>query len=462
MPLLAEQCDVLESAAALELRGRVTQLRGLAVRLEGMPAPLGSLVAIHSRRGRGPVVDAEIVGFDRSEAIAIPLGDVAGVSPGDRVVAQEFAPTVRVGPSLLGRVLDGRGRPIDGLGPLRDAHPRTLSRKAIDPLGRPSIDRPLGVGVRAVDTMTPLGRGQRVGVFAAPGVGKSTLLGQMAKATQADVSVIALVGERGREVRDFVDHVLGPDGLARSVVVASTGDEPAPLRVRAALVATAVAEHFRDQGLDVLLIMDSVTRYCQALRQVALAAGEPPATRGYPASVFGRLPELLERAGRTERGSITGLYSVLVEGDDMDEPVSDACRGVLDGHILLDRKLAERGHFPAIDVLGSVSRVDDEVMSVDHRRARDIVAPVVAAFRDVEDLVNVGAYAAGSNPDFDLAIAVKPAIDKLLKQGRGDSPSSFQTHAAQLAALAGHIEQARQAIAQMRLGAQPAGPTGPT
>ncbi|MEM6749875.1 MAG: EscN/YscN/HrcN family type III secretion system ATPase, partial [Planctomycetota bacterium] len=259
----------------------------------------------------------------------------------------------------------------------------------------------------------------------------------------------------------FVDHVLGAEGLSRSVVVASTGDDPAPLRVRAANIACAAAEHFRDQGLDVLLIMDSVTRYCQALRQVALAAGEPPATRGYPASVFGKLPELLERAGRTEQGSITGLYSVLVEGDDLDEPVSDACRGVLDGHIVLDRKLAERGHFPAIDVLGSVSRVDHEVMSVDHRRARDAVGPVLAAYRDVEDLVNVGAYAAGSNPEFDLAIAVKPAIDKLLRQGRGENAGTFQTHVAQLAALAGHVEQARQTLAQMRLGAEPAGPTGP-
>ncbi|MEM6750884.1 MAG: FliI/YscN family ATPase, partial [Planctomycetota bacterium] len=436
MPLLAEQCEVLDAAAALELRGRVTQLRGLAVRIEGVPAPLGSLVHIHAGRGRGHVAEAEIVGFDRSEAIAIPLTEIAGVSPGDTAVVQEFAPTVRVGPSLLGRVIDGRGRPIDGLGPLRDAHPRALQRKPIDPLSRPSIDRPLGVGVRAIDAMTPLGRGQRVGVFAAPGVGKSTLLGQMAKHTQADVSVVALVGERGREVRDFVDHVLGAEGLSRSVVVASTGDDPAPLRVRAANIACAAAEHFRDQGLDVLLIMDSVTRYCQALRQVALAAGEPPATRGYPASVFGKLPELLERAGRTGQGSITGLYSVLVEGDDLDEPVSDACRGVLDGHIVLDRKLAERGHFPAIDVLASVSRVDHEVMSVDHRRARDAVGPVLAAYRDVEDLVNVGAYAAGSNPEFDLAIAVKPAIDKLLRQGRGENAGTFQTHVAQLAALA--------------------------
>ncbi|HEX7010488.1 MAG TPA: FliI/YscN family ATPase [Phycisphaeraceae bacterium] len=473
MSLLAQAVEVLDRTAALELRGTVTQLRGLAVHVADLPVPVGAMVRIEpravaigvdsprlapsadaNRAAAGSLSDAnaslygEVVGFAGQETIVMPLGPVTGISQGDRVTALEHAPYVRVGRSLLGRVIDGLGRPIDGAGPLTETVHRPLYPDPVDPLDRPLIREPLATGVRAVDAMVSIGRGQRMGVFAAPGVGKSTLLGMMARHTAADVSVVALVGERGREVRDFIDNNLGPEGLKRSVVVCATGDEPALLRIRAALVATTVAEYFRDQGLDVLLVMDSVTRFCQAQRQVGLAAGEPPATRGYPPSVFSLLPGLLERSGRTSRGSITGLYAVLVEGDDMNEPVADACRGVLDGHLVLSRALAEQGHFPAVDVLASISRVADDVTSREHQAARREVIKVLAAYRRVEDLLNIGAYASGSNPDFDLAIACKPAVDQLLQQGRHEvrGAADFSKTQAQLLALAQQIQQTRQQL----------------
>ncbi len=460
MPVLAEQIEMLDRCAPLELRGVVSEVRGLALRVDDLPAPVGAMVRIASHRDRGSVVDGEVVGFADHQTVVMPLGSTAGIRPGDRVVATDHTAYVRVGESLLGRVLNGMGRPIDGRGALTDTVTRELVPESIDPLDRPLIDEPLATGVRAVDAMVSLGRGQRVGVFAAPGMGKSTLLGMMAKQTAADVSVIALVGERGREVRDFIDVTLGPEGLARSVVVAATGDEPALLRIRCAQVATAIAEHFRDSGLDVLLIMDSVTRFCQAQRQVGLASGEPPATKGYPPSVFAMLPRLLERSGRTGRGSITGLYSVLVEGDDMTEPIADACRGVLDGHIQLSASLAEAGHYPAIDVLSSISRCADSVTHVDHQQARREVVKLVASYRQVEDLLNIGAYAPGSNPDFDLAIACKPAIDQLLQQGRNEHEGAgdFQRTKAQLMALVEHIRDAQQ---QLGGAAKPAAPVMP-
>lgn len=390
MTVLAEQTEMLGAAAALELRGTVSELRGLAVSVADLPVPIGAHVRIINPGDEDRAVDGEVIGFDQEQTLVMPLGETAGIRRGDTVIAGQHAQTVRVGDALLGRVLDGMGRPIDAQGPLLDTVTRPLNPEPVDALDRPLIDEPLATGVRAVDAFTSVGRGQRLGVFASPGVGKSTLLGMMAKHTAADVTVIALVGERGREVRDFIDKTLGPEGLARSVVVCATGDEPALLRIRCAMVAASIAEYFRDSGLDVLLIMDSVTRFCQAQRQVGLAAGEPPATKGYPPSVFAMLPRLLERSGRTSRGSITGLYSVLVEGDDINEPISDACRGILDGHIALSRDLAEQGHYPAIDILGSISRVADDVIAADHQTARRDVVKLIAAYRRVEDLLNIG------------------------------------------------------------------------
>ncbi|MFW5699165.1 MAG: FliI/YscN family ATPase [Planctomycetota bacterium] len=403
-------------------------------------------------------MDGEVVGFEGDETVVMPLGPTDGIRRGDRVVALQHQQFVRVGESLLGRVLNGMGRPIDGQGPLSDTTLRPLHASILDPLDRPLIDEPLATGVRAIDAMMSVGRGQRMGVFAGPGTGKSTLLGMMARHTAADITVVALVGERGREVKDFIDNILGPEGRGRSVVVCATGDEPALVRIRCAMVATTIAEHFRDSGLDVLLIMDSVTRFCQAQRQVGLAAGEPPATRGYPPSVFSMLPRLLERSGRTSRGSITGFYSILIEGDDMTEPVADACRGILDGHVLLSRKLGEQGHWPAIDVLGSVSRVANEVTTLEHQTARRQALKLLSAYHEVEDLLNIGAYAPGSNPDFDLAIACKPAIDQLLQQGRHEEHvRDFKRTRAQLTALVAHIDQARKDLA----GSQRAGAAGP-
>ncbi|MEM9253745.1 MAG: FliI/YscN family ATPase, partial [Planctomycetota bacterium] len=340
--MLEAQIGLLEEANTLELRGAVTEVSGLALRVAGLPAAVGTTVRIEptadviAARG-GPVagIMGEVVGFTGSRAVVMPFDEMTGVRAGDRVIAEQPAACVGVGDGLIGRVIDAMGRPVDGRGPIDELSPRRLDPTPVGAMQRPPIDAPLGTGVRAIDALLPVGRGQRLGVFSGPGVGKSTLLGTMARQTSADVSVIALVGERGREVREFVERTLGPEGLARSVVVVATGDESPLRRVRCAMSATTIAEHFRDAGLDVLLIMDSVTRYAQARRQAGLAGGEPPATRGYPPSVFAALPRLLERSGRTEHGSITGFYSVLVEGDDLDDPVSDACRGILDGHVVL-------------------------------------------------------------------------------------------------------------------------------
>jgi flagellum-specific ATP synthase len=450
MSLFSPQMAMLDRATAPELRGTVTQVRGLAVRVTDLPVPVGSLVRVHTQRGQGPPVEGEVVGLDEHDVIVMPLAATGGISRGDQVVAVQQDQSVQVGPGLLGRVVDGMGRPMDGRGSIGDRVPRPLHPDPLDPLQREPIEEPLATGVRAVDAMLSIGRGQRIGAFAMPGVGKSTLLGTMAKHTAADISVIALVGERGREVREFIDNTLGEEGLKRSVVVCATGDEPALLRVRAAMVATSIAEYFRDEGNDVLLIMDSITRFCQAQRQIGLTAGEPPATRGYPPSVFAMLPTLLERSGRTQHGSITGLYSVLVEGGDMDEPISDACRGVLDGHVQLSRQLAEKGHYPAIDVLSSISRAADDVTDRQQQAARRDVIKCLSDYQQVEDLVNIGAYASGSNPDYDVAIACKQAIDQLLQQGRQETQSlaDFQRTRAQLLALKSHIEQTRSQIGQ--------------
>ncbi len=453
--MLSQATELIDGAAALELRGTVTQVRGLAVHVADLAAPVGATVRIISRQGAGRLSEApgmlgEVVGFGDERAIIMPWGSTGGVARGDRVIVDDFAQRVRVGEALLGRVLDGRGEPIDGGGPLEETTLRPLTPPGIDALSRPPIREPLATGVRAIDALLTLGRGQRIGIFAPPGLGKSTLLGMMARHTAADVSVIALVGERGREVRDFIENNLGPEGLARSVVVCATGDEPALLRIRAALAATTIAEYFRDQGKDVMLLMDSVTRFCQAQRQVGLAAGEPPATKGYPPSVFASLPILLERSGRTQRGSITGLYAVLVEGDDLSEPIADAARGVLDGHIQLSRALAGRGHWPAIDVSSSISRLAVEVTDAEQQAAQRQVLRLISDYAQVEDLLTINAYARGARPEIDLAIDCRKEIEAFLQQGRLEvkGQAGFEQARGQLMALMQGIESRRLKLAQ--------------
>jgi flagellum-specific ATP synthase len=438
MSLYAETARMLTSLQTMQLTGSVAQVQGLTLRVTDLALPIGAMVRITAAAGDIP---GEVVGFDHEQAVVMPLGDTVGIRRGDRVISTSAAPLAEVSPDMLGRVVDGLGRPVDGKGPLREILHRPLRPAPIAAMERVPIDQPLGTGVRAIDTLLTAGRGQRLGIFAGPGIGKSTLLGMMCKNTDADVSVVALIGERGREVQEFLAHSLGERGMERTVIVTATGDEPALMRIRAALLATSIAEFYRDQGADVLLLMDSVTRFAQALRQVGLAAGEPPATRGYTPSVFAALPSLLERSGRTTAGSITGFYTILVEGDDLTEPISDACRGILDGHIVLSRDIANKGHWPAIDVLHSISRVARQVTDRPHDAARSQVLRLVSAYREVEDLVNIGAYASGANPDFDLAIELKPAIDLLLRQSSEDA-ANFDTSRKQLMALAAQINQA--------------------
>jgi FliI/YscN family ATPase len=423
----ANAFECVRRAQPLKVSGRVAALRGLTVLIDELPAPSGSLVRFTrsqdvSQPG-GPLF-GEVVGFSRDQAIVMVLGQTTGISPGDEVVWEQTSQTAPVGLSLLGRVVDGLGRPIDGKGPAHDRMHLPINPEPIAPLKRRPIRQALRTGLRVIDLMTPLGRGQRLGIFAGPGVGKSTLLGSIAQRTEADVNVIALIGERGREVQDFIAHSLGPKGLGRSVVVVATGDESPLLRMRAAKLACTAAEFFRDRGLDVLLMMDSVTRFAHAQRQVGLSVGEPPATKGYTPSVFAQLALLLERAGaiqvQGDKGSITGLYTILVEGDDMTEPIADAARGILDGHVILSRKLAHKGQFPAVDVLDSVSSVADDVITPEHSAARRQLCRMMAIYKDVEDLVQIGAYAKGSNPEADVAIEANRLIVDLLRQSKDD------------------------------------------
>ncbi|MBX3424335.1 MAG: FliI/YscN family ATPase [Pirellulales bacterium] len=404
----------LDSALVAGLTGSVAQTVGLTVAVAGMPAPVGAQVQI--ARQDGGAIDAEVVGFRDEHTLVMPLGELDGVRRGAPVKLVRTTRTIKIGPGLLGRVIDARGRCIDGRPQpmLRERFP--LVREVVLATERPRIDAPLATGVKAIDGLLTCGQGQRLGIFAGSGVGKSVLMGMMARNTQADVAVIALIGERGRELNEFIQRDLGPEGLARSVVVVATSNEPALLRVQAAYAATAVAEYFRDAGKNVLLIMDSVTRFALAQREIGLSAGEPPTTRGFPPSTFAMLPRLVERAGRTVRGSITGFYSVLVEGDDENEPIADTVRGLLDGHIWLSRRLAQRGHFPAIDVLKSISRLFHDLSSPEQRRAAQTLRELLAVYAENEDLVTIGAYRKGANPKLDLAIEHRDAIHALLRQ----------------------------------------------
>ncbi|TVQ31286.1 MAG: FliI/YscN family ATPase [Phycisphaeraceae bacterium] len=435
----------------MRLEGTIASLKGLTQLVDDLPAPVGTLVTV--RCADGSRRTGEIVGFDGARAIVMTLGQTSGVRTGDSVVAERTAPTTPVGHRMLGRVLNGMGEPIDDRGPIHETIAAPLMPAPLSAMKRRRITQPLPTGVRCIDMMTTIGRGQRIGVFSGPGVGKSTLLGSIARNTEAEVNVIALVGERGREVRDFIEESLGPEGLARSVVVVATSDESPLLRIRAVMAACTIAEHFRDQGRDVMLLMDSVTRFAQAQRQVGLAVGEPPATKGYTPSVFALLPLLLERAGAVEgSGSITGIYTILVEGDDLTEPISDACRGVLDGHIVLTRELARRGHFPAIDALDSISRVAGDICDAQHITARSMLLQLLSAHREVEDLLDIGAYAHGSNPQADVAIALKPRIDELLRQAPHER-EAYEESKRKLLTLAVEAGSMIQGATQRRPGA---------
>ncbi len=413
---LVAQLDTIMPTA---LTGSVVQTVGMTAAVAGLPAPVGALVEIE-RQAKSPL-PAEVVGFRDEFTIVYPLGDLAGVRRNSRVRLVATSRAIRVGPKLLGRVVDAHGHCLDpGATPaLPDRIP--LDNQAPRAVDRPPIDTPLSTGIRAIDGLLTCGQGQRVGIFSGSGVGKSVLLGMMARHTSADVNVIALVGERGREVNEFLQRDLGPEGLARSVVVVATSDQPALLRVQSAMTATAIAEYFRDQGKNVLLLMDSVTRFATAQREIGLAAGEPPTTRGYPPSVFAMLPKLVERAGRARRGSITAFYSVLVEGDDTNEPVSDTVRGLLDGHVVLSRSLATVGHYPAIDVLESISRLIQELLPADQLEAVKTVRRLLGAYRENEDLISIGAYRQGSNPAVDAAIALREVINRYLQQNTSES-----------------------------------------
>jgi flagellum-specific ATP synthase len=424
------------AAAAAQPRrlGVVTELLGLHLLVKGVDAAVGDVVEVLPGRDGTTPVFAEVAASGANGLVCLPMAATTGLRTGMHVRSTGGPLSIPVGPQLLGRVIDGLGRPIDGGPPLTDLPHVSVDNQAPAPLSRARITKQVGLGVRALDSLVPCGRGQRVAIMAGSGVGKSTLLSMIARGTDASMSVIALVGERGREVREFIENDLGPEGLARSVVVVATSDAPPVERLRAAFVATRVAEHFRDTGEDVVLMMDSLTRVAMAQREVGLSAGEPPATRGYPPSVFALLPRLLERAGNAEVGSITGLYTVLVEGDDLQDPIGDTVRSILDGHVVLTRRLATAGHFPSIDVLESISRVSNAVTGPEQRGAATRLRRLLAAHRDVKELVEIGAYAAGSDADADAALALMPRINEFLRQDV-DAPSALDGTWAELQEL---------------------------
>ncbi|HEY8391175.1 MAG TPA: flagellar protein export ATPase FliI [Capillibacterium sp.] len=415
----------LATLEPLTRSGQVEKVVGLTIEAEGPPTFVGETCYFKTLSGKE--VLGEVVGFRDGKVLLLPLGEMEGIGPGAEVYALDHTLSTPVGPGLLGRILDGLGRPIDERGKLevKDYYP--LQATSPNPLARARIKTPLSLGVKAIDGLLTCGQGQRMGIFAGSGVGKSTLLGMIARNSAADINVIGLIGERGREVKEFIEKDLGTEGLARSVVVVATSDQPALVRIKGAYTATAIAEYFRDQGANVMLMMDSVTRFALAQREVGLASGEPPATRGYTPSVFTLIPKLLERSGTAERGSITALYTVLVEGDDMNEPVADTVRGTLDGHIVLSRSLAQENHYPAIDILASVSRLMIDLVPEEHQKAAAILRQLLAIYKANEDLINIGAYVTGSNPRVDLAIRMYPAIQKFLRQGIQERFSLEQT-----------------------------------
>lgn len=414
----------LEEKSTLRFIGRVSKIIGLTIESEGPQVRIGEVCQIFPLDGKDPII-AEVVGFSSDKVLLMPLGEMEGIGPGSKVYASGNLLSVNVSDQLLGRVIDGIGEPIDA-GPkldIKTSYP--VNNDPPNPLMRMRINTPLSLGVRAIDGILSVGRGQRVGIFAGSGVGKSTLMGMIARNTLADVNVIGLIGERGREVSEFIERDLGLEGLKKSVIVVATSDKPALVRVNGAYLATSIAEYFRDKGLNVMLMMDSLTRFSMAQREIGMAVGEPPVSRGYTPSVFTKLPRLLERAGNSDRGSITGLYTVLVDGDDMNEPIADAARGILDGHIVLSRQLANKGHYPAIDVLQSISRVMPAIVSEEHLNTSRRFVELLATYRTSEDLINIGAYERGSNASIDFAIDRIDKINGFLRQ-RVDEKSEFQ------------------------------------
>jgi len=434
LPDIDKYHQALETFSPVRASGRVLKMVGLVIESQGPPTAMGGICTIYPKGGQASV-KAEVLGFKGNRVLLQPLEDIRGIGPGSLVVAEQHKAYVNVGNRLLGRVVDGLGIPIDGKGPLACHRQYPIYARPANPLDRRRINKTMATGVRVVDGLLTVGYGQRLGIFAGSGVGKSVLLGMIARRSSADVNVIALIGERGREVNEFIERELGSEGLARSVVVVATSDRLPLIRMRGAFIATAIAEYFRDQGLNVNLMMDSVTRFAMAQREVGLALGEPPTSRGYTPSVFALLPQLLERAGTSaDEGSITGLYTVLVEGGDMDEPVADAVRGILDGHIVLSRDLAMQNHYPAIDVLQSVSRVMSEIVDPRHLADAGRLKSILATYRKSEDLINIGAYVAGSNPAIDEAVQKIDTINTYLCQSNEES-TPFEEGLAQMAGI---------------------------
>lgn len=414
---LKKYASHIAGATLVKKSGKVNRVIGLVLEGDGPAVSVGSLCTVYSRKGKPPV-DAQVVGFRDNCTLLMPMGDMVGIEPGSTIELKEDAPTFNVSQALLGRVIDGTGKPLDGKGPVPMGVNYPLMGVPQNPLERDRITQPLNIGIRAINGLLTCAKGQRVGILAGTGIGKSVLLGMIARNTEADVNVIALVGERGREVKEFIEENLGPEGMKKSVVVVATSDQPPLVRLRGAFIATTIAEYFRDQGKDVLMMMDSVTRFALAQREIGLSVGEPPTTRGFTPSVFSMIPKLIERIGTAQgKGTITGLYTILVEGDDINEPISDAMRAVLDGHIVLSRQLAAHNHYPAIDVLNSTSRLMIDVISKDHFNMVMRFKDILATYREAEDLVNIGAYARGSNPKIDLAIKKIDAFTQYLRQG---------------------------------------------
>ena len=399
----------------MKYTGKITEVTGLTIESNGPMATIGELCYIYPYGSNNPIL-SEVVGFKEDKILLMPLGEMEGIASGSVVVGSGKSLRVNVGEELVGRVLDGLGNPIDGLGPIKSNKYYPVSNTPPSPLDRKVIKDPLSIGVRAIDGLLTCGKGQRVGIFAGSGVGKSTLMGMISRNSTADINVIGLIGERGREVNEFIQNDLGEEGLKKSVLVVVTSDQPALIRVKGAMVTTAIAEYFRDKGLNVMLLMDSLTRFAMAQREIGLAIGEPPVTRGYTPSVFATMPRLLERTGASDKGTITGLYTVLVDGDDLTEPVTDTVRGILGGHIVLSRKLANANHYPAIDVLASISRVMPNISSKEHLKAANTIKDIMAVYKEAEDLINIGAYKRGSNKKIDIAIDLMEDIEGFLKQ----------------------------------------------
>ncbi len=423
---LKKYINAVKEKRFMKYTGRITKVTGLTIESNGPMATIGEICYIYPDRSKKPIL-SEVVGFKEDKILLMPLGEMEGIASGSLVVGSGKTLNVTVGDDLIGRVLDGLGNPIDGKGNIKSDKVYPVSSQPPNPLDRSVIKEPLSFGIKAIDGLLTCGKGQRIGVFAGSGVGKSTLMGMISRNSKADVNVIGLIGERGREVKEFLENDLTEEGLAKSIIVVVTSDEPALIRLKGAMVTTAIAEYFRDKGLNVMLLMDSLTRFAMAQREIGLAIGEPPVSRGFTPSVFAIMPKLLERAGTSNKGSITGLYTVLVDGDDLSEPVTDAARGILDGHIVLSRNMANANHYPAIDVLESISRVMPNIISKEHLKMANAIKDIMAVYKESEDLINIGAYKMGSNKKIDLAINLIENINTFLKQETANTTDFEET-----------------------------------